>query len=171
MSRYDAYFRDMTFEELPEGARLWVHVADRDLTPGEQSALEGNVQGFLAGWSAHGAALHAAASVLYERVLMVGLDEERAGATGCSIDKLVGFVRAHGEASGIDWFDRHQVLWRQPGERDWKATRTAEFWALRKAGVVTEVVDPLAAAVGEANGPKGWLVRRFDESWHAAMWE
>ena len=164
----------MTFEELSGTARLWVHVADRPLTADEQEGLELGLKDFLSGWSAHGTALVAAGAVLYGRVLVVGLDEERAGATGCSIDKLVGFVQAHGQDAGVDWFDRHQVLWRQPDESEWRSTRTAEFWALRKAGVVTaesEVVDGLAATVGAAKGSKGWLVRRFDESWHAAMWE
>ena len=102
----------MTFHDLPGHARLWVHTADRDLTAGEQEAVLEALVGFLDGWAAHGAALTAAGAVLYDRVLVVGLDEQRAGATGCSIDKLVGFVRAQGEALGVDWFDRHQVLWR-----------------------------------------------------------
>ena len=163
----------MTFHDLPDHARLWVHTADRDLTVGEQEAVLETLAGFLDGWAAHGAALTAAGTVLYNRVLVVGLDEQRAGATGCSIDKLVGFVRAQGETLGADWFDRHQVLWRQPGEEAWQATRTAEFWALRKAGVVhgaTEVVDPLAQTVGDARSEKGMLVSAFDESWHAEMW-
>lgn len=170
----------MTFQELPAHARLWVHVADRDLTAEEQQALRMEIAEFVKGWSAHGAALTAAGEVFYDRVLAVGLDEQRAGATGCSIDKLVGFVRSHGAAQGLDWFDRHQVLWR-PKEQGaaskkrgaWKATRTAEFWAMRKAGVVNsdaEVVDPLAATVGEAMAEGGFLIKRFDQSWHAEMW-
>ena len=163
----------MTFHDLPDHARLWVHTADRDLTAGEQEAVLQALAGFLDGWAAHGAALTAAGAVLYNRVLVVGLDEQRAGATGCSIDKLVGFVRAQGETLDVDWFDRHQVLWRQPGEAAWQSTRTAEFWALRKAGVVhgaTEVVDPLAQTAGDARSEKGMLVSAFDESWHAEMW-
>ena len=115
----------------------------------------------------------AAGAILQGRVLVVGLDEQRAGATGCSIDKLVKFVRRQGESLVVDWFDRHQVLWRQPGEEGWKAARTAEFWALRKAEVVhgaTEVVDPLARTVGAARSERGFLVSAFDESWHAEMW-
>ena len=52
--------------------------------------------------------------------------------------------------------------------------RTPEFWALRKAGVVTgatEVVDPLVSSMQAARGAQGVLVTTFDESWHAAMWE
>ena len=164
----------MTFHDLPDHARLWVHTADRDLTAGEQEAVLEALAGFLDGWAAHGAALTAAGAILYDRVLVVGLDEQRAGATGCSIDKLVGFVRTQGEALGVDWFDRHQVVWRQPGEEGWKAARTPEFWALRKAGVVTgatEVVDPLVNSMEAARGAHGVLVTTFDESWHAAMWE
>ncbi len=170
----------MTFQELPAHARLWVHVADRDLTAEEQQALRTTLAQFLEGWSAHGAALSAAGDVLYDRVLVVGLDEQRAGATGCSIDSLVGFVRAHGTALGVNWFDRHQVLWR-PQQQDegaaidraWRSTRTSDFWAMRKAGVVAadaEVVDPLAATCGDARSAAGLLVKRFDESWHAEMW-
>ena len=83
-------------------------------------------------------------------------------------------MKAQGAAQGVDWFDRHQVLWRQPGESVWRAMRTPEFWAMRKAGVVhgaTEVVDPLAQTVGEARGVGGFLVKSLDESWHAAMWQ
>ena len=163
----------MTFQDLPDHARLWVHTADRDLTADEQQALLGALGQFLGGWSAHGAALTAAGEVFYGRVLAVGLDEHRAGATGCSIDSLVGFVRAQGAKLGVDWFDRHQVLWRQPGELVWHATRTSEFWALRKAGVVigsTQIVDPLAQTVGAARSDRGVLVSSFDESWHADMW-
>jgi hypothetical protein len=163
----------MTFFDLPDHARLWVYTADRDLTAGEQEAVLQALARFLEGWAAHGAALTAAGALLYDRVLLVGLDEHRAGATGCSIDKLVGFVRAQGESLGVDWFDRHQVVWRQPGEEAWQTTRTAEFWALRKAGVVhgeTEVVDPLARTVGEARSDREILVSAFDESWHAEMW-
>ncbi|MAC17589.1 MAG: hypothetical protein CMC97_04765 [Flavobacteriales bacterium] len=162
----------MTFHDLPGHARLWVHTADRDLKPEEQQDLLAKLGGFLGSWSAHGAALLAAAEVLYGRVLVVGLDEQQAGATGCSIDKLVGFVRAHGAEAGINWFDRHQVVWRQPGGK-WAATRTSEFWAMRKAGVVsgeTEVVDPLVSSLNDARSDKGYLVKTFDESWHAEMW-
>lgn len=168
-----AYFRIMKFEELPGRARLWVHVADRGLTAEEQEALAAHLAAFLSEWSAHGAALAAAGRMLYDRVLVVGLDEEQAGATGCSIDKLVSFLRAHGASNRIDWFDRHQVLWRQPGENAWNATRTPEFWALRKAEVVhagSEVVDPLAACLEDAGAAGQMLVKRFDESWHADMW-
>ena len=164
----------MTFHDLPGHARLWVYTADRDLTAGEQGSVLEALAGFLDGWAAHGAALTAAGAILYDRVLVVGLDEQQAGATGCGIDKLVGFMKAHGAATGIDWFDRHQVVWRQPGEEGWKAARTPEFWALRKAGVVTgatEVVDPLVNSMEAARGAHGVLVTTFDESWHAAMWE
>ena len=64
----------MTFHELPGHARLWVHTADRDLTAEEQHELLAQLGDFLGGWSAHGAALSAAAEVLYGRVLVVGLD-------------------------------------------------------------------------------------------------
>ena len=163
----------MTFQDLPDHARLWVHTADRNLTADEQQALLEALGQFLGGWSAHGAALTAAGEVFYDRVLAVGLDEHRAGATGCSIDSLVGFVRAQGAQSGVNWFDRHQVLWRQSGDAMWHSTRTSEFWALRKAGVVhgaTEVVDPLVQTVGEARSDRGILVSSFDESWHSDMW-
>ena len=64
----------MTFHELPDHARLWVHTADRDLTAGGQEAVLEALSGFLDGWAAHGAALTAAGCILYDRVLVVGLD-------------------------------------------------------------------------------------------------
>ena len=163
----------MTLDALPGHARLWVHTADRALTAEEVAAVEAGLAEFFSTWAAHGQALTAAGAVLYGRVLVVGLDEQQAGATGCSIDNLVGWVRAQGEQLGVDWFDRHQVVWRSEAGADWQGTRTPEFWAMRKAGVVqgaTEVVDPLASTVSAARSERGWLVKTFDESWHAEMW-
>ena len=163
----------MTFDALPGHARLWVHTADRVLTAEEMKAVESGLAEFFSTWAAHGQALTAAGTVLYGRVLVVGLDEQQAGATGCSIDKLVGFLRGQGERLGVDWFDRHQVVWRSEAGEDWQGHRTPEFWAMRKAGVVhgaTEVVDSLASTVAQARSERGWLVKTFDESWHAEMW-
>ena len=159
----------MRFEDLPGHARLWMYTADRELTADEQGSLLAEAEKFLSGWSAHGAALVAAATVRFDRVLAVGLDEEAAAATGCSIDKFVSFVGEHGARHGIDWFDRHIVLYRAPEDAGWTVDRTAGFWALRKAGRVsgaTRVVDPLLRTKEE------WhlIDKAFDESWHAEMW-
>ena len=36
----------MTFEELPDNARLWVYQASRDLTDAECAVLEGEMKAF-----------------------------------------------------------------------------------------------------------------------------
>ena len=162
---------------LPSGwspaphARLWFHTADRPLTADEQSQMLGDFEPFLSTWAAHGEALKAEAVILLDRILVVALDLDQVSATGCSIDSMLNFVRDHGGRSGIDWFDRHQVVYWDSGEVQAECIqlRTPEFWALRKAGRIQDdalVCDTLIPSASE------WptFVKPFSESWHAQMW-
>lgn len=153
-------------------SRLWIYTADRALTQSEQADFLSECSVFLDDWTAHGADLKAEAVVLLDRIFVVALDLDCAPATGCSIDRLMSFVREHGVRTGIDWFDRHQVVfWENENvQAPCQQLRTPEFWARRKAGIVddsTMVCDPLITSGAEW----GEFVKSFSSSWHAQMWD
>ncbi len=83
---------NVTFDDLPSTARVWIYQADRPLTDAELAAVEGPLAQFTAAWTSHGADLHAAAEFRHRQFLLIGLDEAVAGASGCSIDASVRFV-------------------------------------------------------------------------------
>jgi len=60
----------------------------RPLSDAATSTLMAAVEGYLANWNAHGEPLTAAYEWRFGRLLVVGVDQRSAGASGCSIDGL-----------------------------------------------------------------------------------
>lgn len=155
--------------DLPDTARVWVYIANRALSNAEVEKSKSLLVDFMKGWTAHGAALTADATVLYNRFVILSVDEKRALASGCSIDKSVHFMKSLGEILGVDFFDR--MLTPYLDNETIQCVGLHQFWALRKAGVVTDetiVFNPLAKSLGEFR--QQWVIP-FKNSWHAEMWK
>ena len=102
----------LPFETLPDSARLWVFAASRALTAPEQDALLGEVDHFLDEWNAHRVPLDCARDLRYGQFLLVGVDEEAAGVSGCSVDSLVRAMKALGQQLGVELLDHASVFYR-----------------------------------------------------------
>ena len=74
------------FETLPDSSRVWVFGSDRPLAEEATATLMAAVEGYLADWNAHGEPLTAAYEWRFGRLLVIGVDQRSAGASGCSID-------------------------------------------------------------------------------------
>ena len=103
------YNFDMKINELPAHARVWIYQADRALTDSEQQYLTNAALQFVGQWAAHGTPLTGTAEVLNNYFLVIGVDEEQAEASGCSIDKSVHFVKAVGAELKVDFFNRMNI--------------------------------------------------------------
>ena len=76
------------FDTLPDSSRVWVFGSDRPLTDEATELLMAEVERYLVDWKAHGEPLTAAYEWRYGRLLVIGVDQRSAGASGCSIDGL-----------------------------------------------------------------------------------
>ena len=155
-------------ESMPDSSRVWVYQANRILSEEEAHSISKNLESFLAGWASHGASLDAAFEIKYNRFVVVAVDEAKALASGCGIDKLVHFFQDCGKALNIDFFNRMIVVYNT--ENEIVEAPLHQFWALRKAGVVTDstiVFDNLVSNLGEY---KSKWETTFSNSWHAEMW-
>src|SRR5437868_14075777 len=76
------------FEELPDNARVWVYGADRRVDGNAGKTLLNEVDNYLTNWKAHGMPLTAARDWRENRFLTIAVDQNQAGASGCSIDGL-----------------------------------------------------------------------------------
>ena len=157
------------FEQLPDDARLWVFAADRDLAPEERDTLLATVDGFLAGWAAHGAPLTCGRDLRYERFLLVAVDERSAGVSGCSIDALTRQLRQLESRFGLALLDNGPVNFRE-GNAIRRVTRPefhrlAEAGALSAAIVVFDNTTPTVGAVRagrwETAARNTWIGRTF----------
>jgi hypothetical protein len=97
------------FNTMPDEARLWVYQANRLLTEAEQQHVLREAADFLMGWKAHGVELQTACTLEHGHFLVIAVDEAHHGASGCSIDASVGFVRTLENQLGVQFLDRTKV--------------------------------------------------------------
>lgn len=139
-----------TIDTMPAHARLWVYKTVRDLSAAEQKLIRERGGAFTSGWAAHGAPLDACVDVLHGRFVVIAVDEEQAHASGCSIDKSVGFVKQLEHDLNLMLTDRMVVVYERDGAI--ASCRLQDLPALLKEGAITAdtlVFDDLVSTVGE----------------------
>ena len=108
---------ETAFQHIEDSDRIWVYQANRVLSKEEIIAITDSGKMFVANWAAHGQPLRAEIMVLDNLFVVVMLDERQAMATGCSIDKSIGWITAMGLKLGVDFMDRTQVVWFDDNEQ------------------------------------------------------
>ncbi|NND89065.1 MAG: ABC transporter ATPase [Flavobacteriaceae bacterium] len=99
------------FKELPNDARIWVYQSNRKFTEEETSLIKQKTEEFLTQWTAHGANLEAAVEIRYQRFIVIGLNQENASASGCSIDASVHFIQSLEKELDLDLLDKMNVTY------------------------------------------------------------
>ncbi len=99
--------------QFSENSRVWVYQADRELTDREVQQVQIQLDNFTTGWTAHNNQLLAKAEIRYNRFLILIVDESRAGASGCSIDKSVNFIKQVEKEFNINLLDRFNLAYRE----------------------------------------------------------
>jgi hypothetical protein len=105
-----------TTTTIKDTARVWVFTSNRSLTATEGSEITELSNAFCRQWTAHKAALHAVAEVLFDNFLVISVDEEQQGASGCSIDAMHKFVQSIEKQFSITLFDRLRVVYSSEGQ-------------------------------------------------------
>lgn len=93
-------------ETLAPDSKIWIYQADRSLNDVEINRLEHELAGFCSRWTAHNHQLKAHYNILYQRFIVLMVDETHTDASGCSIDKSVAFLKMVSEQFQISLFDR-----------------------------------------------------------------
>jgi hypothetical protein len=153
---------------LPDHARVWVFAAERRLEGDPRNRLLADVDTFLDQWAAHGTPLMCARDLVHDRFLVVAVDEQAAGVSGCSIDALTRRLRAHEQALGMALLDNGPVHYRADGEVA-RVTR-ARFGDLADAGTVTPdtiVYDNTVPTLGAVRAGQ-WETPAKD-AWHGRV--
>lgn len=88
-------------------------MADRLFTDAETQALTNAIADFTAQWTAHNMQLKATGQVYFNRFIVLLVDETQAGASGCSIDKSVHFIKQIEEKLGVSLFNRQLIAYKK----------------------------------------------------------
>lgn len=152
------------FTNLPDDSRIWVYQANRKLTDEEVELVEAKTKVFLERWTAHGADLEAGFELKYNRFIVLGLNQENASASGCSIDASVSFIQSLEKELDVDLLDKMNVTFYSGDYIAYKPL--ADFRKMAKARSVspnTVVFNNLVNS--KAEYLENWEVPAKD-SWH-----
>jgi hypothetical protein len=153
--------------QFSENSRVWVYQSDRELTGSEVTQIQEQLNNFSIGWTAHNNQLLAKGEIRYNRFLILIVDERQAGASGCSIDKSVNFIKQIAEQYNTNLLDRFNLAYRD-GNEVLSAPR-AEFEELLKQGLInadTIVFNNMVQNLKELQTK--WEVP-FRDSWHIQL--
>lgn len=157
----------VTYDTLPDTTRVWIYQSSRAFTEEELPRLEQQLQTFVQRWVSHNRQLRAFAGVFHQRFIVLMVDESLAGASGCSIDASVHFIKQLEQAYNISLFDRMTFAYKD-GDAVITAPREefARLYAEGKISDETLVFDNLVDTKGAFD--KAW-VKPLGESWHKRM--
>lgn len=148
---------DSLFESMPDHARVWVYMADRNFSAVEVEEICVRISEFTSQWAAHGHALKADGACLFNRFVVLAVDEMAHGASGCSIDSSVKFIRELEATFQTNFFNRQLMAFAQQDDE----VETIVFTALNESlaqGLLTDqtpVFNNLVGTVGELRS--NWL--------------
>ena len=157
------------FPHLPESSKLFIFTSDITLDEQLSKVFTSKLDEFIKVWLSHGSRLTADSILISNRVLFIAVDESKQIASGCSIDALINFIKAEGVSSGVDWFNRHQILYRTHNKSDltseWSVSRLDDFILLIKEGSLAESVQILNTTVTCVKEARNLLIQPFSQSW------
>ena len=100
------------FHTLPEQARIWVYASEKALTQNQQAYILNHISKHLKGWNAHKEPLTAGVTILENHFIIVGLDEDKNGASGCSIDTLQNTIQKIEKQLTLSLMNRLDVFYK-----------------------------------------------------------
>jgi len=137
---------------LSNDSRVWIFTSSTIIEDNIAKQLIDDTSIFLDNWLAHQQTLKAGVVLLYNQFLIVSVDENHVGASGCSIDKLHSFVHLEEKKLNLKLLDRMRVVYKT--EEEIKNISVLELQKLLKEGKVSEttvVFNPLIETLSDLN--------------------
>ena len=101
------------FDQLPDQARIWIYPSNRKFKEDEIPKVSEALTRFLDQWTAHSQLLEAGFVLPYDRFIVIGINQETAQASGCSIDSSVRFIQDLEKKFDIVLLDKMNVTFKQ----------------------------------------------------------
>lgn len=156
----------MTIKDVPAypaESKVWVYQASRDIDETETFEINQLLKRFVAQWTAHNRELNGWGSILYDRFIVLMVDETKAPASGCSIDSSVHFLQEIERQYNLSLFDRLHLAYLKGDQL--KTTHRSEVGSLAETGELTPETLVFNNMVTTKQGlNEQWLVP-LRESW------
>lgn len=154
------------FDKLPPSARIWIYQADRSFSAEEEKIIFETLAGFCSTWEAHGNPLQTSFRIELNRFVILSVDENAAGASGCSIDGSVRVLKDLGNRCNINFFDRTKVAFLVDGAIETHPmNQLKSLFESTRLKPSTQTFNTLVATKGEWDAnwkttpEKSWLIK------------
>ncbi len=148
--------------KLADDSRIWIFQANRKFSTEEKEIIISKLNTFIADWNAHGAELLADFDLPYDQFIVVGVDENQATASGCSIDKLTKLVREIDADYSYDLLNRMLVSYEN--NEDVIIEKLPTFKQKVKDGTIKDVKVFNNGVASLKDFKQNWLLP-LDQSW------
>ncbi len=156
----------VAFEQLPADARLWIFGTSDALDAQTSAVFLDEVDAWLSGWQAHGHPLTCAREWREGRFLVVGVDQNVEGASGCSIDALYRILIEIERSSGISLLAGGRVFYRDSSGAIACVDRET-FAARARTGEVQADTTVFDTSIIEAGRYRDAFELPLAASWHS----
>lgn len=153
--------------QLSDQSKIWIYQSSRAFQPEEAKALNGILERFAEQWTSHNQALKAIGELVYDRFIVLMVDETMAGASGCSIDKSVHFMKQIESQFQVNLFDRLTFAY-LAGEEVKTAGRD-DFSQLYQNGTINDETLVFDTLVKTKKQYDDALIKPLKDSWHKRM--
>ncbi len=156
-----------TTDILPPSTRVWIYQSNQPFAAKDTTDIRQAVQAFAQQWISHNRQLRAHADILHDRFIVLMVDESQAGASGCSIDKSVYFLKGLQAQYGVDLFDRMRFSYLDGEEV--KTVSHEEFATLYAQGKINDETPVFDTLVNNKGDFDAYFIKPLKESWHKRM--
>ncbi len=154
----------VSFESLPETARVWIYQSNRSFSDQELSEITEKLKNFIEDWTVHGTGLRGSFDLKYKRFITLAIDQEVLSASGCSIDASVSFIQQLEKEYNVDLLDKMNVSYKQGEFVAYKTLK--DFRKMAKDKAVSKNTIVFNNLVNnKAEYEENWEVPAKD-SWH-----
>ena len=149
--------------DLSKDSRVWLYQSDREFRESDIEVIREELSAFCAAWTAHDVALKSDFDILFNRYILLVVDETATNASGCSIDKSVKKMKELSETLKINFFDRLTMVYMEQGQMfDIQMSAVKAAVAEGKIKTDTLCFNPLIKTLGEL--AEGFLVP-YQQHW------
>jgi hypothetical protein len=153
------------YDQLAPESKVWIYQINRTLSEEETRQMNEHLQQFASQWVSHNRSLQAFARVYHQRFVVLMVDETQAGASGCSIDASVHFLKTLEATFQIHLFDRTTFLYLDEKGTIQQASMT-EFQEAYNQGTINDNTLVFDNLVATKNAFEQDWKKPVAKSWH-----
>ena len=100
------------FDKMPDTSRIWIYQSNREFSSEEVNVITLNAKNFIENWTRHGDDLKGSFTMVYNRFVVIAVDENFANVSGCSIDASVRFIQQIQSELNVDLLNKLHIAFK-----------------------------------------------------------